>query len=59
MVGMRDGVLIVIVFLEGILVYKVGVKLGDNILKINNESMLSMSIDDVINFMRGKLKIFI
>lgn len=59
MVGMRDGVLIVIVFLEGIFVYKVGVKLGDNILKINNESMLSMSIDDVINFMRGKLKIFI
>lgn len=59
MVGMCDGVLIVIVFLEGIFVYKVGVKLGDNILKINNESMLSMSIDDVINFMCGKLKIFI
>ncbi|RVZ12110.1 PDZ domain-containing protein, partial [Helicobacter pylori] len=51
-VGMRDGVLTVIAPLEGTPAYKAGVKSGDNILKINNESTLSMSIDDAINLMR-------
>ncbi|WP_390423369.1 S41 family peptidase [Helicobacter pylori] len=55
-VGMRDGVLTVIAPLEGTPAYKAGVKSGDNILKINNESTLSMSIDDAINLMRGKPK---
>ncbi len=55
-VGMRDGVLTVIAPLEGTPAYKVGVKSGDKILKINNESTLSMSIDDAINLMRGKPK---
>ncbi len=55
-VGMRDGVLTVIAPLEGTPAYKAGVKSGDNILKINNESVLSMSIDDAINLMRGKPK---
>ncbi|GAA8853438.1 S41 family peptidase [Helicobacter pylori] len=55
-VGMRDGVLTVIAPLEGTPAYKAGVKAGDNILKINNESTLSMSIDDAINLMRGKPK---
>ncbi|GAA9072764.1 S41 family peptidase [Helicobacter pylori] len=55
-VGMHDGVLTVIAPLEGTPAYKAGVKAGDNILKINNESTLSMSIDDAINLMRGKPK---
>ncbi|GAA7093855.1 S41 family peptidase [Helicobacter pylori] len=55
-VGMRDGVLTVIAPLEGSPAYKAGVKSGDNILKINNESTLSMNIDDAINLMRGKPK---
>ncbi|WP_162973104.1 S41 family peptidase [Helicobacter pylori] len=55
-VGMRDGVLTVIAPLEGTPAYKAGVKSGDNILKINNESTLSMSIDDAINLMHGKPK---
>ncbi|GAA7198958.1 S41 family peptidase [Helicobacter pylori] len=55
-VGVRDGVLTVIAPLEGTPAYKAGVKAGDNILKINNESTLSMSIDDAINLMRGKPK---
>ncbi|GAA7296110.1 S41 family peptidase [Helicobacter pylori] len=55
-VGMRDGVLTVIAPLEGTPAYKAGVKSGDTILKINNESTLSMSIDDAINLMRGKPK---
>lgn len=55
-VGMRDGVLTVIAPLEGTPAYKAGVKSGDNILKINNESTLSMSIDDAINLMCGKPK---
>ncbi|WP_194148564.1 S41 family peptidase [Helicobacter pylori] len=55
-VGMRDGVLTVIAPLEGTPAYKAGVKSGDNILKINNENTLSMSIDDAINLMRGKPK---
>ncbi|GAA8248825.1 S41 family peptidase [Helicobacter pylori] len=55
-VGMHDGVLTVIAPLEGTPAYKAGVKSGDNILKINNESTLSMSIDDAINLMRGKPK---
>ncbi|WRG31026.1 PDZ domain-containing protein [Helicobacter pylori] len=55
-VGMRDGVLTVIAPLEGTPAYKAGVKSGDSILKINNESTLSMSIDDAVNLMRGKPK---
>ncbi len=53
---MRDGVLTVVAPLEGTPAYKAGVKSGDKILKINNESTLNMSIDDAINLMRGKPK---
>ncbi len=48
-VGMKDGALTVIAPLDGI-------KAGDIILKINQESTLNMSIDDAVNRMRGKPK---
>jgi len=55
-VGMRDGALTVIAPIEGTPADKVGLKAGDIILKINDESTLNMTIDEAVNIMRGKPK---
>jgi len=55
-VGMKNGALTVIAPIEGTPADKAGLESGDIILKINDESTLSMTIDDAVNIMRGKPK---
>ncbi|MDD5399791.1 MAG: S41 family peptidase [Sulfurimonas sp.] len=54
-VGIKDGAITVIAPIEGTPADKAGVKAGDIILKINNESTLNMTIDDAVAIMRGKI----
>ncbi len=54
-VGIKDGALTVISPIEGTPADKAGVKAGDIILKINDESTLSMTIDEAVSRMRGKV----
>ncbi len=55
-VGLKDGALTIIAPIDGTPAAKIGLKAGDIILKINEESTLNMSVDDAINLMRGKPK---
>ena len=54
-VGIKDGALTVIAPIEGTPADKAGLKSGDIILKIKDKSTLSMTIDEAVSIMRGKV----
>jgi len=54
-VGIRDGALTVIAPIEGTPADRAGLKSGDIILKIDDESTISMTIDEAVSKMRGKV----
>jgi len=54
-VGKRDGALTVISPIDDTPAFKAGVKAGDIILKINDESTLNMNLSDAVDLMRGKV----
>lgn len=55
-IALKDGALTIIAPIEGTPGDKAGLKSGDIILKIDDKSTLSMTIDDAVNLMRGKKK---
>lgn len=54
-VGLKDGALTVIAPIEGTPADKAGIKAGDIILKVDNQSTLNMTIDEAVSIMRGKV----
>jgi len=54
-VGIKDGALTVIAPIDGTPADKAGLKSGDIILKIDDKSTLSMTIDEAVSLMRGKV----
>ncbi|MDX9813603.1 MAG: S41 family peptidase [Sulfurimonas sp.] len=54
-VGIKDGAITVISPIDGTPADKAGIKAGDIILRIDTKSTLSMSIDEAVSLMRGKV----
>ena len=54
-VGIKDGALTVIAPIDGTPADKAGLKSGDIILKIDDKSTISMTIDEAVSLMRGKV----
>jgi carboxyl-terminal processing protease len=52
-IGIKDGMLTVIAPLEDTPAYRAGVKAGDKIIKINNESTKDMGLNDAVSKLRG------
>ena len=55
-IGVKDGMLTVIAPIEDTPAFKAGIKPGDKIIKINNESTREMSMQDAVSKMRGAPK---
>ena len=55
-VGLKDGALTIIAPVDDTPGDKAGLKSGDVIIKVNNQSTIDMSIDDAVNLMRGTPK---
>lgn len=55
-ISLKDNAITIVAPIEGTPGDKAGLKSGDIILKIDNESTLKMGIDDAVNRMRGKPK---
>ena len=53
-ISIRDGVLTVVSPIEGTPAFKVGVKPGDKIIKIEDESTLDMTLQDAVSHLRGE-----
>lgn len=52
-IGVKEGMLTVIAPIEDTPAYRAGIKSGDKIIKINNESTKDMSLHDAVSKMRG------
>jgi carboxyl-terminal processing protease len=53
-ISVRDGVLTVVSPIEDTPAYKVGIKPGDKIIKIEDESTLDMTLQDAVSRLRGE-----
>ncbi len=52
-VGLRDGILTVISPIEGTPAFRAGLKSGDKIIAINEDSTINMSLQEAVNKLRG------
>ena len=53
-ISIRDGVLTVVSPIEDTPAFKVGIKAGDKIIKIEEESTLDMTLQDAVSLLRGE-----